>query len=511
MTAVSATAVPRTESVILIVDDIESNRQTLESALDFPEWQLHYATDGATALKKVAELLPDLILLDVMMPGMDGFEVCSRLRNDPQFAEIPIVMVTSIDERASRLRGIDSGADDFVTKPFDRAELRARVRTITRLNRFRRLHEQRKQFQWVVENARDGYVLVNDADEILFVNACARLWLGLPSDRGGCTREKFLAAASRTFSRHPDEFWRGWPDVSAATSSSGLLVRSETPEAAAFFLEVSIHENTGGRLLWLRDVTDRLATRRDQRAFQTMVAHKLRTPLNGLYGSLQVLAEATDLAVEDVSEFAVMAREGAARLVDAVDDVLRYTELSKSPAHGEAFALAGLEELTRRVAAELGIRTISVSVSAEANAASIACAAGAMECVLFELLENSRKFHPHGSPEVCVAASLTGGDTIHMTIGDNGRTLLPEQLTRAGTPFFQGEREFTGEVPGMGLGLASVFVLVWQVGGSCCLSNQPEGPGVCVELKWPRVVGCAESCSETDGSPARTGLQGQLT
>src|SRR5258708_4664670 len=115
--------VQMTESVILIVDDIEANRQTLESVLDFPEWELHYAADGVTALAKVAELRPDLILLDVMMPGMDGFEVCSRLRNDPQFAEIPILMVTSLDDRESRLRGIDSGADDFVTKPFDRAEI----------------------------------------------------------------------------------------------------------------------------------------------------------------------------------------------------------------------------------------------------------------------------------------------------------------------------------------------------------------------------------------------------
>lgn len=478
-----------TESVILIVDDVEANRQTLESVLYHPQWQLHYAADGPTALTIAAALQPDLILLDVMMPGMDGFEVCTRLRNDPQLAEIPIVMVTTLDDRASRLQGLEAGADDFVTKPFDRTELRARVRTITRLKRHRRLSEQRRQFQWVVEHARDGYVLVNTADEILFANVCARLWLGLPLDRGDGPREKFLAAAGRTFVCHPAEFWQGWPEISAATAASrGLLVRTESPESRAFFLEISIHENSGDRLLWLRDVTERLITRRDQQSFQMMVAHKLRTPLNGLYGSLTVLADTTDLAVEDIAEFATMARAGAAQLVDAVDDVLRFADLSKHLAQERTFAMAHFDDLVRHVATDLELATVSVSVPSEARAMSIACTPESLEWVLFELLTNARKFHPLGIPDVRVNASLASDGRITITVSDNGRTLSPAQLARAGTPFFQGGTDLTGEVPGMGLGLASVFALVWQVGGSCRLTNQPEGPGVCVELNWPHTV-----------------------
>jgi PAS domain S-box-containing protein len=83
------------------------------------------------------------MLLDVMMPGMNGFEVCRALRTDVRFSEMPVIIVTTLDDRDSRLRGISSGADDFITKPFDRMELRARVRSITRLNRYRRLHETR--------------------------------------------------------------------------------------------------------------------------------------------------------------------------------------------------------------------------------------------------------------------------------------------------------------------------------------------------------------------------------
>ncbi|MBI5800616.1 MAG: response regulator, partial [Verrucomicrobia bacterium] len=101
-------------------------------------------TNGPDALARAAELQPDLILLDVMMPGMDGFAVCERLRATSALAEVPILLVTALDDRDSRLRGIEVGADDFITKPFDRGELRARVRALLRLNRYRKLLETRE-------------------------------------------------------------------------------------------------------------------------------------------------------------------------------------------------------------------------------------------------------------------------------------------------------------------------------------------------------------------------------
>jgi len=499
-------------ATILVVDDLAANRDTLIELLDAQDFRLVEAADGTEALRLAAETPPDLVLLDVMMPGMDGFEVCRQLRADARLAEVPVIMVTSLDDQASRLAGIEAGADDFVSKPFNRAELRARVRTITRLNRYRRLHEQRRQFQWIVEHARDGYVVVNAADEILFANACARLWLGLPPDRGDSARETFLAAASRIFACQPAESWQGWPNIPAMTvASSRLLVQPETPQARAFFLEVSVHENTDGRLLRLRDVTERLAARRDQRSFQAMVSHKLRTPLNSLHGGLELLANPAELTAAEVAEFVAMAREGAARLIGAVDDVLGFAELSKRPTPGAGFALAGLDELVGRVAAGLGLPAVVVSVTTEARAASMACAPEDLEWVLFELLENARKFHPRGTPAVCVVASLAGADGVSLTVGDDGVTLSPEQLTHAGSPFFQGEKNFTGEVPGMGLGLASVFALVWQAGGSCRLGNQPVGPGVCVELRWPRTAATVDPNNGGDAARPLTAQQIQIS
>jgi diguanylate cyclase len=136
-------------STILIVDDEIVSRYTVEMLLESEGYNLVFAENGEEALKKAIELIPDLMLLDVMMPGMNGFQVCQQLRANPRLAELPVVMVTALDDRESRLRGIEVGADDFMTKPFDQAELRARVRTITRLNRYRRLVETEEQLAFL--------------------------------------------------------------------------------------------------------------------------------------------------------------------------------------------------------------------------------------------------------------------------------------------------------------------------------------------------------------------------
>jgi PAS domain S-box-containing protein len=141
-------------STILIVDDEPIGRRILEVLLADQGYHLVMACSGAEALARAAELMPDLILLDIMMPNMDGFEVCQHLRADPLLADVPVVMVTALDDRDSRLRGIEVGADDFITKPIDRVEVRKRVQTIIRLDRYRRLLDEREQRQHAEEEMR---------------------------------------------------------------------------------------------------------------------------------------------------------------------------------------------------------------------------------------------------------------------------------------------------------------------------------------------------------------------
>ena len=118
---------------ILVVDDIDANVRLLEAKLSAEYYEVLTASDGPTALAMAAAEKPDIVLLDVMMPGMDGFEVCRRLKEDAETRHIPVVLVTALDGRTDRVAGLDAGADEFLTKPIDDVLLFARVRSLTRL------------------------------------------------------------------------------------------------------------------------------------------------------------------------------------------------------------------------------------------------------------------------------------------------------------------------------------------------------------------------------------------
>jgi class 3 adenylate cyclase len=129
---------------VLVVDDDPDMVSFLGMLLAREGMKVESAYDGSAALARIAAAPPDLILLDVLMPGISGFEVCERLKSDPVTALIPVVLVTALEDHASRVRGIDAGADDFLSKPVNREELIARVKSLRRLHQTRRELEGRR-------------------------------------------------------------------------------------------------------------------------------------------------------------------------------------------------------------------------------------------------------------------------------------------------------------------------------------------------------------------------------
>jgi two-component system cell cycle response regulator len=165
---------------ILVVDDIETNRRLLEARLMAEYFDVLMADDGPSCLDLARSQKPDVILLDVMMPRMDGFETCRRLKADPVTRHIPVVMVTALDQRSDRIRGLEAGADEFLTKPVDDVALFARVRSLLRLTSV--MDELRQRESSGVEMSSfepangGGRVIVAAADQ----NSAQRIVKALP-------------------------------------------------------------------------------------------------------------------------------------------------------------------------------------------------------------------------------------------------------------------------------------------------------------------------------------------
>ena len=126
----------RPSTRILVADDDESVAELLKRVLMKEEYSVETAADGVTALEAVPRVKPHLLLLDVNMPGLDGIEVCRRIKRDPAYRLTPVVLVTGMAQREKRIEGLEAGADDFLSKPVDHQELLARVRTLVRIKRY---------------------------------------------------------------------------------------------------------------------------------------------------------------------------------------------------------------------------------------------------------------------------------------------------------------------------------------------------------------------------------------
>ncbi len=137
---------------ILVVDDVAVNVQLLTTYLTSVGYDVCTARDGQEALDKVSETQPDLILLDVMMPKLNGFEVCERLKSDPMTKIIPVIMVTALNEIEDKIKATEAGADDFVSKPFNKLELLTRVKSLLRI---KQLHDELRAKVRELEQARE--------------------------------------------------------------------------------------------------------------------------------------------------------------------------------------------------------------------------------------------------------------------------------------------------------------------------------------------------------------------
>ena len=306
---------------VLVVDDQASVRELIKRLLSPLGFKLLAARNGTEALERATAIHPDLILIDVHMPGLSGFEVCRRLRNDPNFEETPIVIVTTSDDEASRDRGFQAGADDFISKPFHAALLRRRVQTLTRLNHSRRQHAEHSRFRELIDLSPDGIVILDSDQQLRLVNPAMRRLLDVGDEvksevpKDELSRFVMPAELNRCRAKLLELFKTPAAQVRFETT---LLKRCGTP----FHVEVhgahSSWNNVPAAQLIIRDITQRKLTEAHLRRSNTELRLAYDTTIEGWARALELRDKETEGHTRRVTDMTVR----LARRVGVNDEAL---------------------------------------------------------------------------------------------------------------------------------------------------------------------------------------------
>ena len=517
---------------ILIVDDEDIGRETLETLLGDQGYHLILASEGMEALTKARECLPDVVLLDIVMPGVDGYEVCRIMRSDPILAEVPIIMITSLDDQASRLKGLALGADDFLTKPFDWIELRARIHTVCRLNRYRHLLKAREQRLQALEalqeseiRYRDLFNNVNDmiqsvapGGRLLSVN---RAWL---KNLGYAWPE--VQGRKITDFLHPSSF-HVWEEALSAASNlqanSNVMVTFVTRNGRNLECEGQMSSQTVGEdtlsiQTIFRDLTERrrqeelLRQNHKMEALGTLaggIAHDFNNILTALIGYTEMghdLSE--DRRIKDYLSRVLQAADRGKDLVEQLLTYSRKTEvehrpLDLCPVLRDAIALLRAA-VPASMRIELDLPDTSLTILADAtqihqiimNLGTNAYQAMQGSGGTFSISCRTLDGHDMGNNGL---AHLKSGPYVCLSLKDDGCGIGNEILSKIFDPFFT--TKSLGE--GTGMGLAVVHSIVTKSGGSIQVRSRP-GNGTEFLIHLPLIESQVNTDVPTGSDPQQT-------
>ncbi len=494
-------------SRILIVDDEPSARDTLEALLFEERYDLAFASDGAEALEKAATLTPDVILLDVMMPGMDGFEVCRRLRADPLLADVPVIMVTALDDRASRLRGLESGSNDFISKPFDRVELRARVRTVASLNRCRRLRtlelEAERDRNRAILEALGEAVVVTDLDgAIQYVNPATAALTGFTSAEllGQSWQlwrsdQQPVDFPAQMWDPIVDQTWRG--EVINRRQDGSLY---DTMLTVATLFDPHDPDQPTGFVSVQRDITPLKEAERIKDRFVSNVSHELSTPLSVITLLSDNLLTLYDRLSDDKRRKMIQDIQKHTKVLnDLIDAVLEISRLDSGAVSMERqevnLAQLAREEVTEQLplAREKGqsLRVAGVEQLA------VWGNEGQLRRVIRNLLNNAIKYTPGGGQIACEcqtqdgdtawgaawpgSADLPPGRWAALRVVDTGIGIGPDKLPRLFERFYRAKTQENVRGTGLGLSIAQELIEL-HAGHIAVASTLDEGSTFAIYL-----------------------------
>lgn len=492
---------------ILLVDDHELNLATLEAILDAEGYEIHCVRDGGAACEAVLALRPDLVLLDVMMPVMDGYEVCRRIRAMPEVESVPIIMVTALNDRESWIAGIAAGADDFISKPLASTELRARVRTVVRLNRARVISEQRVRFQRLFDLAPSAILVVradgvivsaNDQARLRFASATtgARLATVLATSTAGEAQELLDAVFATRGGGAPVERRLSLCAEDGRVShwhvSGAFLDERAEPLALLSLDDVTAEvvaretaEQTSRRLDELvKERTARLEeANRLLMSYTLFVAHDLRSPLSAVKCCLSLVTTARTPPPPDILNFVNHAILAAGMIEEMITDTLALAA-GENASHRPSKAIDPrpvIEKLCAKLTTLHDGTPVEITVG---PLPQVQGSAPLLERIFFNLVSNALKYSS-GNPRPKIeigAVDAAGGKAIY--VRDNGVGFSSEEADALFGEFSRLSTAVGHE--GLGLGLSLVARLIHSHKGRIWAESKPgEGATFYVQLPAP--------------------------
>ncbi|MGL5872498.1 MAG: response regulator [Xenococcaceae cyanobacterium] len=412
---------------ILIVDDNPNNLEVLSETLSRAGFQAAIAIDGESAIEQIRYHQPELILLDVMMPGIDGFETCQRIKLNPLMWDIPIIFMTALSDTEHKIKGFSLGAVDYITKPFHQEEVIARVRVQLQLRNLTRTLEGQNRLL---------------KTEILQREKAEASLLQLNQDLEQLVEERTLKL-SKTLTKLREA------QVELVGQKQDLEVRVEqrTAELAKSMAEAE-------------------QANQSKSQFLANMSHELRTPMNAIIGYSEMLQEeAQDLGQDDFIPDLQKIQNAAKHLLGLINDILDLSkiEAGRMELYLETFDVATLIEDV--------VATIRPLVEKNSNTLTVNCPAdlGKMHAdltkvrqSLFNLLSNGSKFTEKGSLVLSVDRQ---DDRIFFRVSDTGIGMTPEQMSKLFKAFTQADASTTRKYGGTGLGLAITQKFSQMMGG----------------------------------------------
>ena len=488
---------------ILIVDDNEANVRLLDLHLRNAGYRTEKAYDGEQALEKVRATDPDLILLDVMMPKLDGYEVCRRVRADDATSVIPVVMITALTGVEDRIRGLDCGADDFVSKPFDKGELLARVKNLLRIKYYRSMIAERQKFDAVIEDLSYGIIVTDGDHKATVVSRQAQVLLNRVGEE---PRGLDLFDLFEGFKVRPEAAALKATNERASTvelerenTSPGVYLRGRLTR---------IFDPAGGLTnvaFVFRDVSEERRAEKLQRDFLALVSHKLKTPLTIVSGYMQLISVGKygEMSPEMAKAFALV-ESRVDDLKVLIEKLLQYAGLSAEELRHEAVVVdlpTVIDRAVSRIVQRYGSSHLEAETDIPADLPRLRVDVEQLALVLDNLLDNAVKFTPDEQARVRVAGRQADQGMVEVTVRDFGPGIPYKNQADVFSDFQQVDDTFTGNVRGLGLGLPTAKRLVESWGGTLRLDSRP-GEGSSFIFTVPAATGAQDDRTTPGGGPA---------